>query len=779
MPEKIIDNSVTVELSRSFLEYSLSVIVSRALPDVRDGLKPVHRRILYSMYDQGLRPDRPHSKCAKVVGDTMGRFHPHGDSAIYEALVRLAQDWSMRVPVVDPHGNFGSPDDGPAASRYTECRMSHAGAALLDDIREDTVDFEPNYDGTEIQPTVLPSAFPNLLVNGSQGIAVGMATNMAPHNLIEVVAALRAMIENPKITLDEIMEIIPGPDLPTGAIIHQLGGVREAYETGRGAFKMRATARFVDITARKKGIEITELPYQVGSEKVIAKIKELIGLKKLPGITDVKDLTDRKVGLRLLVECKTGFSPAAVLEELYRLTPLEESFSVNAVCLVNGQPETLGLLDLCRHYLAHREQVITRRTQFRLQKAEARAHIIEGLLIALAAIDEVVAVLKASKDTDIARKKLIKTFNLSEIQANHILEMPLRRLVSLEITRLKDEMRELKTTISSLKKILSSKKELQSVISHELGVVAESFGTPRRSQLISVLEAAPVTDLLQEPDEPCLVGLSVSGALARYGVDQPRTGTGYEPQLCVIATSTRQKILAVSQTGRLHSIEVAELPLIQKRGRGNPAGEYAELDSGERLIGLIPANPNEPIAMVTSAGVIKRLDPKQIPTRFPTSIIALDVSDFLVGAMALADSVSAVILSSDAQLLRTPLAKIRPQGRTAAGVAGMKMSPDARVVGFGSDQGTPVVVTLTDQNSVKMTPVSEYPEKGRATGGVRCMRMLAGETSLVSAVVAEPSLVVALDAKSQPLSDKIPTGRRDGSGARLAHPPASLATRLA
>lgn len=778
MPEKIIDNSVVVELSRSFLEYSLSVIVSRALPDVRDGLKPVHRRILYSMFEQGLRPDRPHSKCAKVVGDTMGRFHPHGDSAIYEALVRLAQDWSMRVPVVDPHGNFGSPDDGPAASRYTECRMSYAGAALLEDIREDTVDFEPNYDGTEIQPTVLPSAFPNLLVNGSQGIAVGMATNMAPHNLNEVIAALRAMLVNPSMTLDDLMVHIPGPDLPTGAIIHQLGGIREAYESGRGAFKMRARARFVDITARKKGIEITELPYQVGSEKVIAKIKELISLKKLPGISDVKDLTDRKVGLRLLVECKTGFSPAAVLEELYRLTPLEESFSINAVCLVNGQPETLGMLDLCRLYLEHRQEVVVRRTKFRLQKAEARAHIIEGLLIALAAIDEVVAILKSSRDTDVAKTKLMKTFSLSEVQATHILEMPLRRLVSLELTRLKDEMRELKATITALKKILSSKKELISVISHELEVVAESFGSPRRTELVAEIEVPSGATMLLEPDEPCLVGLSVTGALARFAPEQSSKSSGFEPMISVVASTSRSKVLAISQLGRLHSIDVAELPLVQKRGRGNQAGEYTALSDNESLICLLAPPFTSTIALATSRGLVKRLDVKQLPTRFPAPIITLDDADEVVGAVMVGDEASLVIVTSEAQLLRTPASKIRPQGRSASGVAGIKLPDSERVIAVSSDVGSPVVVTMTDKHSVKMTPITDYPQKGRATAGVRCMRFLSGETKLVGALVSEPSHVVLIDAKDAVLTGKIPSARRDASGAQAAPGVTRLALRL-
>jgi DNA gyrase subunit A len=791
MPEKIIDNSVTDELSRSYLEYSMSVIVSRALPDVRDGLKPVHRRILYSMYDQGLRPERPHSKCAKVVGDTMGRFHPHGDSAIYEALVRLAQHWSMRVPVVDPHGNFGSPDDGPAAPRYTECRMSAAGAALLEDIREDTVDFEPNYDGTETQPTILPAAFPNLLVNGSQGIAVGMATNMAPHNLGEVVSALQAMLVNPKIGLDELMTHLPGPDLPTGAIIHQLGGVREAYETGRGTFKMRARARIVDISARKKGIEITELPYQVGAEKVIAKIKDLLSAnrdlksnKKLQGVVDIKALTDRKVGLCLLIECKTGFNPAGVLEELYRLTPLEESFGVNAVCLVDGKPQTLGLVELCRYYLDHRYEVVTRRTQFRLKKAEERAHIIEGLLIALARIEEIVAVIKGSRNTDTARKNLMKTFILDDVQSDHILGMPLRRLTSLEVTNLKDEMRDLRTTITALNKILRDKKELTRVVSHELNIVVETFDTPRRTELLAEIEIPDVALDTQEPDEPCVVALSVSGTLAKYQPGPKSKGsekyTDNDAQRLLVHSTTKAKLLAVTSSGRLHTINVAELPLVAKKGRGNPLAEYIELDSDETVVALLNSPLDAPIGLVTSYGIIKRLDPSQLPSRTPASVITLEDGDHVVAASPAPDESFLVIVSSDAQLLRTPSGKIRPQGRAAGGVGGMKLYEGARVVGasvgFGGDGTT--LTTVTDKGTAKTTLVEDYPEKGRGGVGVRCMRLLAGEAEVVAAAMGLPGDVLALDAKGAPISDSVPTGRRDGSGAKLSVPVVSLALRV-
>ena len=782
MAEHIIDNPCDDELSRSFLEYSLSVIVSRALPDVRDGLKPVHRRILYSMFDQGIRPNVQHSKCAKVVGDTMGRFHPHGDSAIYEAMVRLAQDWTLRVPLVDGHGNFGSLDDGPAASRYTEARMHAAGAALLEDLREDTVDFIPSYDATNLEPVVLPSAFPNLLVNGAQGIAVGMATNLAPHNLGEVVAALKALLANPNITLDEMMVHLPGPDLPRGAIIYQLDGIREAYETGRGAFRMRARAHIVDVTARKKGIEITELPYQVGPEKVIARIKELVANKKLAGVADVKDLTGRLATLRLVIECKTGFNPEAVLEELYRLTPLDESFSINAVALVNNQPRTMGLIEMCNHFLDHRRDVITRRTRFRLAKAEARAHLIEGLLIALAAIDEVVKVIRASKDTEAARVKLMKTFKLSEVQASYILEMPLRRLTSLEVTKLKDEQREIKATMAALNKILADPKALMTLLSHELDVTVESFNTPRRTQLLAELATPSASDpaALEVPDEPCLVTLSTRGTLGRFQPEATRAkATALEALRSVVATTTRGRVYAVTSTGQLHVLNVVEVPVITRKDKGAPLSEFFVLGADEEIVSLLSAEQTSPLAMATRNGVVKRLAPAQIPSRTPASVITLTDDDVLVGIAPAPDESFLVLVTSDAQLLKTPAGKIRPQGRSAGGVSGMKLSDGASVIAFGVPLDADVrVVTATDQGAAKATALAEYPEKGRGGAGVRCMRLLSTEKELAAAWVGRADEVLSLAAGGSPINEEVPEGRRDASGTKLELPVAAITQRM-
>lgn len=424
--ERILDIDVVDEMKGSYLEYAYSVIYSRALPDARDGLKPVHRRIVYQMNEMGLRPDRGYVKCARVVGEVMGKLHPHGDASIYDALVRMAQPFSMSVPLVDGHGNFGSlgNDDPPAAMRYTECRAAEAASLMTESIDEDTVDFAPNYDGQEQEPGALPAAFPNLLVNGSSGIAVGMATNMAPHNLAEVIAAARHLIRYPNADLDALMRHVPGPDLPTGGRIVGLSGIRDAYETGRGTFKIRATVSVETVTARRKGLVVTELPFTVGPEKVIAKIKDLVGSKKLQGIADVKDLTDRAHGLRLVIEIKNGFVPEAVLEQLYKLTPMEESFGVNNVALVDGQPLTLGLKELLEVYLDHRFEVVRRRSEFRRTKRRDRLHLVEGLLTALVDIDEVIRIIRSSDNSAQAKERLIERFSLSEIQTQYILDTP-------------------------------------------------------------------------------------------------------------------------------------------------------------------------------------------------------------------------------------------------------------------------------------------------------------------------------------------------------------------
>ncbi|MDR0416394.1 MAG: DNA topoisomerase 4 subunit A, partial [Propionibacteriaceae bacterium] len=539
--ERIIDIEVAQEMEASFLEYAYSVIYARALPDARDGLKPVQRRILYSMDEMGVKPDKPHVKCARVVGQVMGVLHPHGDSAIYDALVRIAQPWAMRLPLVDGHGNFGSLDAGPAAMRYTECRMGPAALAMTADLDADTVDFRPNYDGKETEPAVLPAAFPNLLVNGAAGIAVGMATNMAPHNLVEVVAGLKHLLAHPDAGLDDLIRLIPGPDLPAGGKIIGLDGVREAYATGRGAFRIRATARVEQVTPRRRGIVVTELPYLIGPEKIMEQIKALVEKKQVQGIADVKDLTDLSHGTRLVIEVKNGINAEALLETLYAKTKLEDSFAINAVALVDGQPRTLPLKDLLQIYLDHRLDVTLRRTRFRLAQAANRLHLVEGLLTAIADIDDVIAIIRSSEDAAEARSRLIEVFDLTEPQATYILDMQLRRLTKLSAIELEREQAELAREIASLNAVIDSPARLREVVAAALDEVGQRFGTPRRTVLLAGAGSAPraAAAPIEIPDGPCVAALSSAGLGARVDGEEPPGDSGPRAVHDVIVSSVR------------------------------------------------------------------------------------------------------------------------------------------------------------------------------------------------------------------------------------------------
>ncbi|HET7355239.1 MAG TPA: DNA topoisomerase IV subunit A, partial [Nocardioidaceae bacterium] len=643
--EHIVDIDVGDEMRTSFLEYAYSVIYSRALPDARDGLKPVQRRILYTMADMNLRPDRGHVKSARVVGEVMGRLHPHGDGAIYDALVRMVQPWSMRVPLADGHGNFGSPDDPPAAMRYTECRMAPATLPMTDSIDEDTVDFRPNYDSRELEPGVLPAALPNLLVNGATGIAVGMATNIAPHNLIEVVQALRHLVKHPNADLDDLMRFVPGPDLPTGGKIVGLDGIRDAYEAGRGSFRMRATARVENITPRRKGIVVTELPYGVGPEKVIERIKVAVQSKKLQGISDVKDLTDKDNGLHLVIEVKNGFHPDAILEQLYRQTPMEDSFGINAVCLVDGQPRTLGLKEMLEVYLDHRYDVVRRRTTFRRGKAADRRHLVEGLLIAILDIDEVIQLIRSSENAEEARGRLMTVFDLSEIQANYLLDMPLRRLTKYSRIELETERDQLAATIEALDAILADEALLKKVVSDELGEVAKTYGTPRRTVLLesagqSVTAAVP----LEVADDPCFVYLSSSGLLARTGdVDEPGTGGArakHDVVVSAVRTTARGQVGVVTSLGRVIRLDVLDLPSLPGTANaphlqgGAPVSEFLSLEPGERVLVLTPLDDAFGLALGTRDGVVKRVTPDAPANKDSWEVIRLGDGDEVVGAVA-------------------------------------------------------------------------------------------------------------------------------------------------
>lgn len=783
----VVDIDVEEEMRTAFLEYSYSVIYSRALPDARDGLKPVQRRILYGMSELGLRPERPHVKSSRVVGEVMGKYHPHGDQAIYDALVRLAQPWTMRLPLVDGHGNFGSLDDGPAASRYTEARMAPAALLMVTGLDEQTVDFVPNYDDSLEQPGVLPAAYPNLLVNGTSGIAVGMATNMAPHNLVEVIGAARHLLDHPDCSLDDLMKFVPGPDLPGGGRIVGLDGIRDAYLTGRGKFLTRATARVEKLTPRRMGIVVTELPYLVGPEKVIERVKVLVQAKKLQGISDVKDLTDRKNGLRLVFEVKNGFNPEAVLEQLYKHTPMEDSFGINNVALVDGQPQTLGLKELLRVYVQFRTDVVRRRTEYRLGKRKDRLHLVEGLLVAILDIDEVIQLIRGSDDAAAARTRLIDVFDLSEVQAEYILELQLRRLTKFSRIELEAERDELKRLIEELEAILADEKLLRRTVSGELADVAKAHGTPRRTVL---LESAgtPVTQTtpLEVSDDPCWVLLSSTGLLARTSTaelipaDGPRAK--HDAIVGAVRTTARGEFALVTSRGRMVRMSALELPALPPLGGspslsgGAPLAVYVDLPRGEEPLTIVSLDPDGPgLALGTAQGVVKRVVP-EYPKSPDWEVVSLKDGDAVVGAVELRDGAEdLVFVSSDAQLLRFPASSVRPQGRAAGGMAGIRLSPKASAVFFGAvdPAAENVVVTSsgssdalpgTQPGSLKVAPYTEYPAKGRATGGVRAHRFLRGEDTLVLAWVgALPAR--ASGAGGVALELPAASGKRDGSGA--------------
>ncbi len=794
--EHIVDIDVRDEMRASYLEYAYSVIYSRALPDARDGLKPVQRRILYTMHDMGVRPDRGHVKSARVVGEVMGRLHPHGDGAIYDALVRMVQPWSMRLPLVDGHGNFGSPDDPPAAMRYSECRMAPAAAAMTQGIDEDTVDFRPNYDSREFEPAVLPSALPNLLVNGASGIAVGMATNLAPHNLVEVVQALRHLVDHPHAGLDDLMRFIPGPDLPTGGKIVGLDGIRDAYQTGRGSFRMRASARIENVTPRRKGIVVTELPYNVGPERVIERIKTLVQTKKLLGIADVKDLTDRTKGLQLVIEIKNGFHPEALLEQLYRQTPMEETFAINAVALVDGQPRTLGLKQMLEVYLEHRFGVIRRQTAYRRTKAADRLHLVDGLLVAILDIDEVIQLIRSSDDAETARARLISVFDLTEIQATYILDMPLRRLTRFSKLELDKERAALEQTVYGLTAILDDESQLRRVVADELSEMAALHGTPRRTVLLE--SGQPVTSAvpLEVTDDPCLVLLSSVGLLARTNGDEPPGRGGARSKHDVIVAGARTKargtVGVLTSAGRLVKLGVLDLPVLPTTANaphlqgGVRVTEFLALRPGERAVTLTSMAPDSlGLAVGTSRGVVKRVQPEVLANKDFWDVIRLDDGDEVVGAVELHDPDDEfVFVTSDAQLLRFAAAGVRPQGRAGGGISGVRLAAGSKVVFFGSvDLAVDnVVVTVagssnalpgTEPGTVKITDLREYPGKGRGTGGVRCHRFLRGEDQLGIAFVG-PSPARAAAASGTPIDLPEELGRRDGSGIPAAQPVAAI-----
>lgn len=787
--ERIQDIDLSTEMQGSFLEYAYSVIYSRALPDARDGLKPVQRRILYQMAEMGLRPDRGHVKSARVVGEVMGKLHPHGDSAIYDALVRLAQEWALRVPLVDGHGNFGSLDDGPAAARYTEARLAAAALALTENLDEDVVDFIPNYDGQFQQPAVLPAAFPNLLVNGASGIAVGMATNMAPHNLIEVVAAATHLLENPDATTEELMEFVPGPDFPSGGILMGLDGVKDAYTNGRGALKVRGKTSIEPLGPRRTGIIVSELPYMVGPERLLEKIRDAVQSKKLQGISDVTDLTDRNHGLRVAIGIKTGFDPSAVLEQLYRLTPLEDSFSINNVALVEGQPRTLGLKEMLSVYVGHRLEVITRRSRYRLKRREERLHLVEGLLIAILDIDEVIQVIRSSDDSEQARSRLRSVFDLSELQAEYILELRLRRLTKFSRIELEAERDALLAEIAALRELLGSPVLLRAAVATELDAAAEAYGTPRRTLLMNAAPPKPRATKgdadLQIADAPTVLVLSTTGRTVRVDLVEgqeltvPARRSKHDAILTTVETTVRADLGALTSLGRVVRFSPVDLPSVPatsvQLAAGTPLRDYLGITTkGERVIGFVRFDSETPIALGTAQGTVKRIVPSTLPVRPDLEVIGLKSGDTVVGAAEAPDDAELVFVTTDAQLLHFAASSVRPQGAPAGGMAGIKLGAGASVLFFGvvDPAAESVVATVsggdsalpgTEPGRAKVSSFAEYPAKGRATGGVRAHSFLKGEDRLTVAWVG-PNPPQAVDPTGAVRKLPEAGARRDASG---------------
>ena len=872
--ENIVETPLNEEMSKSFLEYAYSVIYARALPDARDGLKPVQRRIIYQMGQMNLNPDRPYMKSARVVGEVMGKLHPHGDSAIYEAMVRLAQPFAMRLPLVDGHGNFGSLDDGPAASRYTEARMAQAALGMNANIAEDTVDFTPNYDNKLQEPTVLPAAIPNLLVNGGSGIAVGMATNMATHNLGEVVAAAKYLMHHPDATLEELMRYVPGPDWPSGGVIVGRKGIREAYETGRGALTTRSVTHIENVTARKKAIVVTELPFMVGPERVLERISEGVKNRKLEGISGAIDLTDRHNGTRLVIEIKTGFDPNAVLAQLFKHTPLQDNFTINNVALVNGRPHTMGLKEMLQVWVNHRRVVIRRRSEFRKKKALERLHLVEGLLLAMVDIDEVIQVIRSSDDAEAAKTKLIKVFDLDEIQAQYILDLRLRRLTKMSRIELEAERDDLKQRIEELDRILASTEALDGVVIAEMDEAVATYGTPRRTVLLdedadgrlvpvaahgddgvsasavaAARTAATVSSAaadvaaaakaakkagednaaamaLQIDDEPCAVMLSATGLIARASEDalerwENRSSADQRVKddqiISIFRTTTRSSYGLITSAGRLIVAHVVELPVVSADGPLHVTGgvhaeeligmtENTDPIRGERVIAAIAmptaddsgdhAAEPAPLALGTRNGVIKRWNRESPTTMDSWSIIDLKDDDEVLAAAEARDEDRLVFVSTDSSLLTFDAKNVRPQGRTAGGMAGIRLAEGCSVAAFAvipankvawnyeeGDNGLfsasgAVVLTVagdsealpgTENGSAKVTPLEMYPTKGRGTGGVRSQRFLKGQDTLILAFVGTYPVHASTEGGAGVELPK-PDMRRDGSGTELSAP---------
>ena len=728
---KILQHEIHDEMKRSYIDYAMSVIVSRALPDVRDGLKPVHRRILYGMSELGVTPDKPHKKSARIVGEVMGKYHPHGDSSIYEAMVRMAQDFSIRYPLVDGHGNFGSVDgDGAAAMRYTEARMTPFALQMLRDIEKETVDFMPNFDDEEQEPTVLPSRFPNLLVNGANGIAVGMATSIPPHNLSDVIDATVRLIDNPDSSVDDLIKIVKAPDFPTGAIIMGRNDAREAYRTGQGKVIIRSKAEIEETNKGKTQIVFTEIPYQVNKARVIEKIAELVREKRLDQIADIRDESDR-TGMRIVIELKKDANPQITLNRLYKHTQLQESYSIIMIALVDGQPKLLNLKELLEEYLKHQKNVVTRRTIYDLRKAEERAHILEGLRIALDNIDEVIKTIRESYND--AKERLIERFGLTEIQAQAILDMRLARLQGLEREKIEAEYKELQEQIAWFKKVLEDESLLMGIIKEELLEIKKKFGDKRRTDIQGDAEDIDEEDLIQEGQ--VAVTLTHLGYIKRMPIDtyktQRRGGKGITALTTrendfvrnLIMTSTHDYLMFFTNTGKAHKIKAYEIPEANRTAKGTPAVNFLNLMQRERITAVIPIQDfgeDKYLIAVTKHGIIKKTPLSQFDTNRKTGLIAINLkdNDELIGIKQTTGTSNVIIVTKFGKCICFSEDDVRPMGRIAAGVRAIKLEKGDEVVAMELAEENEELLVVTKNGYGKRTPVEEYKVQTRGGKGL-------------------------------------------------------------
>lgn len=748
----VLPAELSKEMRTSFLEYSMSVIVSRALPDVRDGLKPVHRRILYAMNESGITPKRPHAKSARTVGDVIGKYHPHGDSAVYDTMVRLAQPFSMRVPLVDGHGNFGSIDgDSAAAMRYTEARLDKPAMELLRDLDKETVDFQPNYDESLQEPVVLPSRFPNLLVNGSSGIAVGMATNIPPHNLGEAIDATCMMIDNPDCTVDDLMKVLPGPDFPTGGIIMGRKGIRDAYETGKGSLTIRSKCRIEEGKNGKHSIVVSEIPYQVNRTNLLKKIADLIRDKKLPEISNVHDGADRH-GIDIIIELKQNAIPQVVLNKLYKHTQLQVGFGCNMLALVNGVPRILSLKEILHYYILHQEEVVERRTRYDLAKAEARAHILEGFVIALDNIDEVIQIIRSSNTDREAKDVLMERFKLSEKQSEAILEMKLRRLTGLEREKIEAELKELREKIDYYKRLLSDKDLVKQVIKEELTEIKEKFSSARITKITDEAKDLDVEDLIAE--EEVAITVTKAGYVKRLPVatyrQQKRGGKGMQGVNLkeadfvehLFISSTHAYLLFFSSRGRVYRLKAYEIPEASRHARGTAIVNVLPLEKGETIAAVIATKDfpeDEYLMFATSSGMVKKTSMKLYDRTRRDGLIAINLkeNDTLISVQRVAEGEKVMMVSSAGKAIMWDESEVRAMGRDTMGVRGMTVNADARVLGMEIARPGTELLVITELGYGKRTPVEEYPSHHRGGQGVYTITMTAKKGLLSAMKIVE------------------------------------------